>query len=65
MSHEVLRSTYTNHPTTGAPIRLELHHFPTAKRLRFALASRFDTFRSFASLEAATAAFEAAALAWS
>ena len=60
----ILRSTFTSHPTSGAQIRLCVVHHPEAKRLQFSVATRWQTFKSFSTLDRAIAWFEASALKW-
>ena len=61
---DVIRSTVTGSPTTGADMRLFVLHHPEAKRLQFSVSSRWATFKSFTTLDRAIAWFEAKALEW-
>jgi hypothetical protein len=62
--NNVIRSTITSSPVTGAQMRLFVLHHPNAKRLQFSVASRWGTFKSFATIDRAIAWFEAKALEW-
>ena len=54
----IIRSSYTGHPTTGATIFVAVYEHPEARRMRFSVSSRWETFRSFTTIEAATDWFE-------
>jgi hypothetical protein len=59
-----IRSTVTGSPFTGADMRLFVFHHPEAKRFQFSVSSRWQTFKSFTTLDHAIAWFEAKALEW-
>jgi hypothetical protein len=56
---EVTRSTFTTHPVTGAPIKIFIFHHPDAKRQKFSVGSRWESFKSFTTIQKAEAFFEA------
>ena len=64
MKSITFRSTFTGHPKTGETIKIFIYHHPEAKRIQFSVGSRWETFKSFTTLDRAAAWFEAKALEW-
>ena len=56
--NEVTRSTFTAHPVTGATIKIFVFFHPDAKRQKFSVGSRWESFKSFATIQEAEAFFE-------
>ena len=57
MSNQI-KSTFTGHPKTGATIKIFINYHPAAKRLKYSVDSRWESFKSFSTLKSAEAFFE-------